>query len=344
MNLNLSLVLGDLSENQRMALAAMIMDTPITKPTVVSTLKVDVTADTSKAMAAIDALAAHAAVSVPPEIENEIAYLAKEGGEFEASVAFGAGDQHDPAAAFGGTPAPLPPGAMPAPFIAVAVPPSTVPVATPTSINPANGPAMPAPLPAPVAVAPSAPVAPLTPASGVELDKNGLPWDARIHASTKTKKGDGTWTAKRGVDPALVPQVEAELRQVMGAPAAPLAQQATGGIAQLAATVAPSTPNAAFSNVPPTIAPPPPLPSAPALGAASNTTAAPNAAPADSRQAYVTLVGRASAAMQAGKMTQNEIVELCTKYGIPGLPLLLNRLDLVPQITADFDAIMATRP
>ena len=30
------------------------------------------------------------------------------------------------------------------------------------------------------------------------VDSTGLPWDERIHASTKTVKSDGTWTGKRG--------------------------------------------------------------------------------------------------------------------------------------------------
>lgn len=44
-----------------------------------------------------------------------------------------------------------------------------------------------------------------------ELDSNGIPWDERIHASTKTKNKDGSWKSLRGVDKDLVTQVEAEL-------------------------------------------------------------------------------------------------------------------------------------
>lgn len=162
--------------------------------------------------------------------------------------------------------------------------------------------------------------------AGVELDKHGLPWDGRIHAGTKRKNADGSWTAKRGVDPALVAQVEAELRQVMGAPgAAPLAQ-------------APAAPQVA------PVAPPPPLPSAPVAGAASATTAAPNAAPSgDARQQFVGLVGRASAAIQAGKVTQAEVNQCCADAGVPALPLLANRLDLVAQVAAQVDALIAAR-
>lgn len=49
------------------------------------------------------------------------------------------------------------------------------------------------------------------------LDKNGLPWDSRIHAGAKTQNKDGTWKYKPGVDKeVLVPQVEAELRAEYG--------------------------------------------------------------------------------------------------------------------------------
>lgn len=69
------------------------------------------------------------------------------------------------------------------------------------------------------------------------LDKNGLPWDSRIHSAAKTFNADGTWKYLRGVDrEVLVPQVEAELRgevavaeeveaPVVEAPQAPVAPQ-----------------------------------------------------------------------------------------------------------------------
>ena len=56
--------------------------------------------------------------------------------------------------------------------------------------------------------------------NGVETDSDGLPWDHRIHASTKTQTKDGKWKKKRGVDKELVDQVEAELKATMTAPAA----------------------------------------------------------------------------------------------------------------------------
>ena len=48
------------------------------------------------------------------------------------------------------------------------------------------------------------------PGEGVELDKNGVLWDERIHAGTKRKNADGTWSLKKGVDKELPAQIIAE--------------------------------------------------------------------------------------------------------------------------------------
>lgn len=45
----------------------------------------------------------------------------------------------------------------------------------------------------------------------VELDSKGMPWDERIHASTKTQNADGSWKKRRGVNDLTVKEVEAEL-------------------------------------------------------------------------------------------------------------------------------------
>lgn len=48
--------------------------------------------------------------------------------------------------------------------------------------------------------------------SDAATDNTGLPWDERIHASTKALTAKGEWKKRRGVDPATVAAVEAELR------------------------------------------------------------------------------------------------------------------------------------
>jgi hypothetical protein len=101
-------------------------------------------------------------------------------------------------------------------------------------------------LPVASAAAPAAPAPQASPAGGVELDADGLPWHESIHAGTKRKNADGRWTAKRGInDPDLVPRVQAQLR----------AQMAAGGVTTLTQLQA---------NIPqPTTAPAPQVTAAP---------------------------------------------------------------------------------
>lgn len=114
------------------------------------------------------------------------------------------------------------------------------------------------PAPTPVDVRDIAPPAPETVeaevASSDLLDSSGIMWDARIHASTRTKVADGTWKMKRGVEPELVAQVMAELK---GTPA-------PTKVEQFAAQVDPST--LGFGTASPV--PTPPAPPAPANVAA----------------------------------------------------------------------------
>lgn len=114
-------------------------------------------------------------------------------------------------------PAPLPPVAPSTAAVAVS---PTAPVAAPVSLMVPPVPQPPAPMPAAVAPVPMAPAAPSSPASDVKLDSKGLPWDERIHASTKTTVADGSWKKKKGInDPALIARVEAELRARVAADA-----------------------------------------------------------------------------------------------------------------------------
>ncbi|MBK1709833.1 hypothetical protein [Marichromatium gracile] len=43
------------------------------------------------------------------------------------------------------------------------------------------------------------------------VDARGIPWDERIHSSSRARTADGAWRRKRGVDPALVERIEREL-------------------------------------------------------------------------------------------------------------------------------------
>lgn len=60
------------------------------------------------------------------------------------------------------------------------------------------------------AVAQPMPIAQATQSAQPELDSAGVPWNPNFHTSTKAKKADGTWKARRGTGkdeaPAAVPQ------------------------------------------------------------------------------------------------------------------------------------------
>lgn len=134
------------------------------------------------------------------------------------------------------------------------------------------------------------------------IDKSGLPWDGRIHANTKSLNADGTWRGKRGVADALVTTVTGELRKLMAIP----------------------------SPGPQLVAPAPPPPQQAPLPPA-----------ADTQKAYIDLFGRVSATMSAGKLTDEQLKMCLESIGVPSLPLLGARLDLVPTACNLIDAVIA---
>ena len=113
----------------------------------------------------------------------------------------------------------------------------------------------PVPMPPVTVPAPPVPAPPVT-TTTVPLDGEGLPWDGRIHASTKTlRQSDNTWKLKKGADPALVETVKAELRGCMAAPA-----PAPGVVAALSGSWSPETGRVIGVPAPPVAtAPVPPI-------------------------------------------------------------------------------------
>jgi hypothetical protein len=187
-----------------------------------------------------------------------------------------------------------------------------------------------------------APIALVEPSN---LDKHGLPWDERIHASSRAKTQDGAWRSKRGVDPTLVTTVEAELKALMGIP---VPTQATTQM-----TPAPVAEVVALQQIPaPVTSPIPPPPVAPAAAVVASITSSPVVSapiavvpppPASALNPFVDLITMASGAIGAGKLTQDEMQAACYSVGVPSLPLLANRLDLVPLVRASIEALIAGR-
>ncbi len=87
-------------------------------------------------------------------------------------------------------------------------------------------------------------------------DARGIPYDARIHSSSRETKKDGSWRLRRGVEPTYVNQIEAQLI-TQGAPVAvtppvvPVAPTPMAPVPQQAAAPI------AFAPPPVAVAPPP---------------------------------------------------------------------------------------
>lgn len=213
----------------------------------------------------------------------------------------------------GVSPPVLPPGALPlpvAPSTAGAMPLPNAPGALPGSLVP---PVTAAPVPptaplAPVPMAPAIPPVPPAPAlaGGVELDAEGIPWDARIHQSTKGKTAKGVWKQRKGLnDDAMIARVKAELRAVAANPAAAVAPVATPP-APFTAPAAPSAP--ALPGVPSDVRPDP-------------TTA-------------LELMPRYTPAVHAGLIPAAALQDACVAYGLANVPALSRQPEYVGLVWA----------
>lgn len=190
------------------------------------------------------------------------------------------------------------------------------------STSPAPAPFTSAP-PPPVTTAPTTstpgPASSVAGAASVELDSKGLPWDERIHASTKSKLASGEWKNKRGIPPERITTVEAELRASLGATPAPLAPAVAAAplppVAPTATTPAHAAPVGASS---PTTTPLPPV--APAA----------NADPVD----FTQLMPRVSAAVAGGLLPPTALNEACVANGLPSIVGLQQNPAYVPLVWA----------
>lgn len=184
--------------------------------------------------------------------------------------------------------------------------PSTAPVVPlPTSVV-QTGSEVPALPPGVAAGAQAGNAAPSNPASGVEVDKDGLPWDGRIHSESKAKNKDGTWRARRNLPDGVAATVTAELRSLAGIP--------------------PATPTGDL----------PPLPDATVSPPVVTATAV---TPFNQMLRSITPHLR-SEANPSGKLVQTDITEGARKLGLIDangtgqFMLLAHREDLLPQFIA----------
>lgn len=146
-------------------------------------------------------------------------------------------------------------------------------------------------------------------AAAPATDSNGMPWDARIHASTKGTNEDGTWRKKRKIDAAFVAAVEAELR---GAPSG--AAPVPAPVPMPAAIPMPmGAPMQMPSGLPPVVAAPAPVPMPAAIPMPAPVPVAaptPVAAPAAEGIDFTGFMGHLTSKMQTGAVTSDDLISL----------------------------------
>ena len=166
---------------------------------------------------------------------------------------------------------------------------------------------------------------PMPPAPAGALDSAGIPWDERIHSSTKGTNKDGTWSRRRNTPDDLFATVMAELkaRATTAAPAVP---------------PPPAEPTAADA-----FAPPPPPPVNPSDEGTRTTGPAvippPPIVPPVTGGAptFVQLMTVVTGAQREGKLDKAKLDELLASCGIAGL----GKLATADEGTrAAFDAVL----
>lgn len=162
-----------------------------------------------------------------------------------------------------------------------------------------------------------------------ELDKRGIPWDARIHSSSRKINKTGEWKRQKGLQDAQFDPIEKEL---------------------LAAVAAGNFQTTVKAELPPTPAPPAPTPPPPPSNGAGeipafldkrtappppvgDTPPVPAGAPT-----FADLMVKISPLIQHGKITHPRILELASSLGINGLPEFAKKPDMIPPMVMLLDA------
>lgn len=159
--------------------------------------------------------------------------------------------------------------------------------------------------------------------STAQFDNTGLPWDERIHSSSRALTDKGVWKSKRGVDPAYKKQIEAQLLATVG--------NGNGNGNMLAGTGSPAPlQNIVADPAPPPLAAPAGLPSLP------GANAAPPVDPAYTGLVKLIAENTNSTANPTGRLTDDWVKQVLTHYGVAegSLQNLAHAPQLVPQIDA----------
>jgi len=158
------------------------------------------------------------------------------------------------------------------------------------------------------------------------VDAAGLPWDERIHSSSKALLTDGTWRQRRNLAPGLKEQVEAELRAATAG--ADYEPETVGGAAHDSvpvAVVAPPPPP------PPPVVEPAPVETAPVAGVVPPP---PPPAPPMTALTSVELTAAVTQRLTAGTLTMAQVIQACHGAGVENLIGLSSKPELVPVVAA----------
>lgn len=161
------------------------------------------------------------------------------------------------------------------------------------------------------------------------FDKTGIPWDERIHSSSKKQGNDGTWNRRRNTPDALWNSVMAELRARVaggsGAAGAPPPTMAAPPVMQAPASAPPFNPPYTQAGAPVAGAP---MTAPPVMQQQAAPSPAPAAPEGMTFQKFMPLL---SAAMHAGRFTPEELAswQAMPEWQIAEIGHLMNDPDKV---------------
>lgn len=195
------------------------------------------------------------------------------------------------------------------------------------------------------------------PSDGTGLDAEGLPWDARIHSSSKKKTAKGLWAARKGGPKGdELAAIKDELRGMIQQPlplhtggvvSAPIPMPLVGEI--VAPTVLPTAPMPIPVPVPPMPAPlnaaepvPTPLPIPMPTVSEPPVQAQPVAAPVPQPVAgaeewdFAKLMAQIAPKIGSGAISTEYLVQVCAAHGINSVTDTASKPEVIPALVAQF--------
>lgn len=185
------------------------------------------------------------------------------------------------------------------------------------------------------------------------LDSNNISWDVRIHSTSKTKTKKGAWKNRRNLDPVILAQVEAELKDYAAGPEPvipvdppPIAATALAAPPTVAVAPVPAPPDLGLvGDATPIPTPPPIAVTTPAVTQTVTQPAAPvqpSHVPGDIKPAHSLETFKASAVtviaalIQQGRITPEYVEQLKTYFKVAELFEIFKNDDQVSELFENF--------